>query len=183
MNFELRLANLIGTHAVPSFFGAMALLMAFVSTVWLLIHHWRPNSRAPRAHQLVSAAYGVVVLALAVGASLLFFEMAEASRVQESMRVFDVGLAQSLGQTVSPTDVTLFGAATHLADPATLTVMGLAVAVALWAYRQRALAVFWVAALVGNGGINKLLKNLYERSRPSAEILHQPMHLTAQAIQ
>lgn len=172
MNFDLRMANLIGTQAVAAFLCALAFLMVVVSAAWLLPRRRRPSSSAPVAHRPVLAVYGVVVLALAVGALLLFFEMAEASRAQESMRRFDVVLAQTLGQNVSPTSLNLFGAATHLGDPATLTVLGLVVAVALWAFRQRPLAVFWVAALVGSGGINRLLKNLYQRSRPSADLIH-----------
>lgn len=73
----------------------------------------------------------------------------------------------------------LFGVATHLGDPATLTALGLVVAVALMVVWQRRLAAFWVVALVGNGSINPVLKNVYERALPSAEVLHQ---LTVQSF-
>jgi len=176
MTFDLRLVGLIGTHAVLSFLCGMALLLTFVSAVWLLRECGPATSKTPRAQQRALWARWVpwvASLAVAIGAALLFFEMAEASRAQEAMAGFDAVLAQTLGESVSPMTARLFGAATHLGDPATLMALGLVVAVALMVLRQRALTAFWIAALVGNGSINTLLKNVYERTRPSAEVLHQ----------
>lgn len=173
MTFDLRLAGLIGSHAVPSFLCGIALLLTTVSAVWLLRKRCRATSRAPHAPQRALVAHWVVALAVAGGAALIFLEMAEASRAHEAMAGFDAVLAQALGESVSPVTARLFGAATHLGDPATLTVLGLVVAVALVAFRQRGLAAFWIVALVGNGSINTVLKNVYERARPNAEVLHQ----------
>lgn len=173
MTFDLRLADLIGTHAVPSFLSGMALLLTFVSAAWLLRKRCLAISKASRAQQPALVAHWVAALAVAGAAALIFLEMAEASRAQEAMAGFDALLAQALGESVSPMTTQLFGVATHLGDPATLTALGLLVAVALVVLRQRGLAAFWVVALVGNGSINTVLKNVYERARPNAEVLHQ----------
>lgn len=173
MTLDLRLAGLIGTHAVPFFLCGMTLLLTFVSAVWLLCKRCRATSRALHAQERSLAAHWVAALAVAVGAGLLFVEMGEASRAREAMSGFDAVLAQALGESVSPMTARLFRVATHLGDPATLTVLGLVVAVALVAFRQRGLAAFWVVALVGNGSINTVLKNVYERVRPNAQVLHQ----------
>lgn len=137
MTFDLRLAGLIGSHTVPSFLCGIALLLTTVSAVWLLRKRCRATSRAPHAPQRALVAHWVVALAVAGGAALIFLEMAEASRAHEAMAGFDAVLAQALGESVSPLTARLFGAATHLGDPATLTVFGLVVAVALVAFRQR----------------------------------------------
>jgi len=173
MTLDLRLAGLIGTHAVPLFLCGMTLLLTFVSAVWLLCKCCRATSKASRAQQRSLVAHWVAAFAVAGGAALIFLEMGEASRAQEAMASFDAMLAQSLGESVSPMTARLFSVATHLGDPATLTALGLVVAVALVAFRQRGLAVFWVVALVGNGSINTVLKNVYERVRPNAEVFHQ----------
>jgi len=78
----------------------------------------------------------------------------------------DQALTDALRANVAPLTQQLFAALTRLADPATLVLLGLGVAVALVAWGQRALALGWVLAMVGNAVLNPTLKQIVDRARP-----------------
>lgn len=171
MTFDLRTAQFLGFYALPVFLLGMVLLLFFVAILWALYTRWRATLGSRSATHRVRVVQWFLGSVFAVGAALLFFEMAEASIASEEMARFDTALAQALGQNVSSSTVALFGAITHLGDTLTLTVLGLCVAAVLLTRGQRQLAVFWAVALLGNASVNTLLKNLYERARPSLEFV------------
>ncbi|MCZ2497124.1 phosphatase PAP2 family protein [Xylophilus sp. Kf1] len=65
---------------------------------------------------------------------------------------------------------------THLGDPPVLWAFGAVVALALLARRHHALAVTWVCALLGNGLLNRALKDFFVRARPLIDGLPGPEH-------
>ena len=65
---------------------------------------------------------------------------------------------------------------THAGDPAWLWVVGVCVAVLLLLRGHREVAAVWVAALLGNGLLTRLLKLFFERARPLIDGLPGPAH-------
>ncbi|MGQ0701227.1 MAG: phosphatase PAP2 family protein [Panacagrimonas sp.] len=103
---------------------------------------------------------------LALAALSVFFELADETGLDEELGRFDVQLAQQLGQTVSTATLQFFATVTHLADAPVQWFIALAVAVLLLATRRRWMAASWMAAVAGNGLLNRSLKAIFQRERP-----------------
>lgn len=82
------------------------------------------------------------------------------------MTRFDQAVFDAFRANLLPSAVQVFAVLTHLADPATLTVLCVIGTLALMARRQRGLALAWVLAIAGNGILNRSLKQLIGRVRP-----------------
>jgi membrane-associated phospholipid phosphatase len=165
-----QLAEWLGRHALPGFglaLGALLAATALVHAGMRRLHGAPLRSALPPAVFLVlrlGIGFGVIVAAAA-----LFAEMMEALEADEALGAFDTRLAEVLGSTLPAGVLEVAAWATHLGDPITLTVIVLVVALWLVLRGRRWLALGWVAAGVGNGVLNQLLKRVFERVRPLHE--------------
>lgn len=160
-------AQWIGRYALPLFLLALAALLALAWTGWwALQRHLIPRARSllPRWWSLaLCLAFGFLAI---VAGAWVFAELAEALQAPARVGRADQALTEAVRLSVSPNALQVFAALTHLADTATLTVLGIAVALGLVALGRRWLALGWVAAVGGNGLLNHTLKQVFERVRP-----------------
>ena len=183
--------GLIARHPLETFgvFAAVAVTLAM--SVWLLVRRLRrplwdrlralwhlgagrwtrlARLRMPAAWQggplLLDLVMGFALVLLAVA---LFFELADEIGLDEGLGRFDVQLASELARSVSRETLVFFGTVTHLADAPVQWAIGLVVGIGLLLRRRRLLAAAWFAAVAGNGLMNRVLKALFERTRPLHE--------------
>ncbi|MDB5930103.1 MAG: phosphoesterase, PA-phosphatase related protein [Polaromonas sp.] len=160
----------LARHAVPAFGVALAGVVAAVCGLWWLalrygVHRETSRFTAP-AYLLGYVALG---FGLILGAAALFAEVAENLGDGRKLGQLDLLFSDTIRATVSPGALQLFAWLTHLGDPLTLTVLCIAGALALVWRRRPALCIGWVAAIAGNGVLNKVLKSIFERTRPVHE--------------
>lgn len=164
------IAESIGAHALPLFLAALPALLLAVTGLWWLVRRYAVPHEAsllpPPAYLLVRLAFGFAVL---VGGALLFAELAEqladAGHAQQLGKL-DSALSAAVGRNLPPLALQFFAAVTHLADTATLSVLGVIVAAALVWRQHRWLALGWVVAVAGNAVLNVTLKGIFGRTRP-----------------
>lgn len=122
---------------------------------------------------LTAARYlGIVAVlgfALAAGAIVMFFELAEQIGVGESLATFDDALSRALSEHASLATLRVFSAITHLGDFAFLGTLVVCVFVLLLIRRQWLLAGAWLVGTASGGLLNRLLKAIFERTRPVHE--------------
>lgn len=163
-------ATFVGTHALVVFGVLLVVLLLLVAGGgWLLRSHLLPRAQSrlgPLAFVLLNAAIG---FALLLGAASLFAEIAEHLGPGGAMSRADEALTAAVRAHVAPATLAAFAVLTHFGDVITLTLLGTAVALALWWQRHRVLALGWVVALGGNALLNPLLKRVFERVRPVHE--------------
>ncbi|MCC2658653.1 MAG: hypothetical protein K0Q76_3761 [Panacagrimonas sp.] len=108
--------------------------------------------------------FGIVLLAVGV-----FFEVADEIDLDEGLGRFDLAVSTELARSASPETLQTFAAITHLGDAATQWAIGVVVALFLVVRRKRLLTIAWIAAVAGNGVLNRVLKAIFERDRPLHE--------------
>lgn len=108
----------------------------------------------------------IVGFALAAGATVLFFELADEIGVGESLARFDVALAAALRQHLSLETLRAFSIITRLGNVEVLFAIGALVFAVLAARRRWLLAAAWVATTLSGALLNRVLKAIFERSRP-----------------
>ncbi len=166
----LALAGQVGAHALPIFLVLLSLLLLAVAVGWWALRaHMLPRMQrrlpAP-AMVLLNAAAG---FAIVVGGAALFAQIAQHLGPDGAVALADQALTAALRSHVGATTLQVFAGLTHLGDVLTLSVLGAAMALLLWLYGRRALALGWVLALGGNALLNPLLKRIFERVRPLHE--------------
>ena len=161
-----RLAPFAGAHALSLFFALLGLLLALTWLGWWAFQRWllpREQGAAPTPLLLalrLALGFGAIVLG-----AWVFAEIAEELDV-EALGAADQALADALRTGVPAAALQVFAALTRLADPATLTVLCIAVAIGLVCVGRRWLAFGWVAAVGGNALLNITLKQVFARVRP-----------------
>lgn len=185
------LPRLVALHPVEVFFALAACAVLVAVSVWLTLRRIRApvwallssgwqrvagqgshlaRLRTPAAWQggplLLDLLIGFVVVLSAVA---LFFELADEIGLDEGLGRFDVALAGELAKSASRTTLGFFATVTHLADAPVQWGIGAVVAVGLLVSGRRLLAATWIAAVAGNGMMNRTLKALFERTRPLHE--------------
>ena len=163
-------AQVLGEHALPAFLGALMAAMALAGVVGALVHRRRVDRNAaddapPPTVARLLAAFGAG-FGLIVAAASLFAGIAGRLGPDRTMALADQALADAIAQHVPVVAMRGFAWLTHLGDPPVLALLGLVVAVTLWARRERLLAIGWALALGGNALLNPLLKSVFERVRP-----------------
>jgi undecaprenyl-diphosphatase len=108
----------------------------------------------------------IIGFALSVGALVLFVELADEIGAGESLAEFDVALSAALGEHVSLGTLRVFSIITHLGDGVVLVAIGLVVFAVLAVKRLKLLAAAWVVTTLSGAVLNRLLKAIFERSRP-----------------
>ena len=168
------LVERIGAHSLPLYLTALLALLLGMTGLWYLARRYTVPADTgrlpPGAYLLIRLAIG---FAIVVGAALLFAEAAEvlgssadARRAGELDQVF----SDAVRRGISPTTYRFFSKVTHLADTATMSVLGITVTLALLWLRRRWLAVAFAIAIAGNALLNITLKAIFARARP----LHDP---------
>ncbi len=190
------LVDVIARHAIPFLLGAVLVMLALAAVFWRVLRRYAPNWRAIAAHAWsafrdtalakpigrlpligplltgslsVARFLGVYALAaflLAAGATALFFELADEIGVGESLADFDIALSAALREHLSRETLHVFSLVTTLGDPEFLIILGAIVAAILLSLRRWTLAAVWIVATVSGGLMNRLLKAIFERTRP-----------------
>lgn len=185
------LPRLIALHPVEVFLVFALMAVTTAVSVWLLLRRlreplwnvlrttwqratgrWVPLSRlrTPAAWQggplLLDLLLGFVVVLAAVA---LFFGIADEIGLDEGLGRFDVALAAELSRALSRQTLTFFATVTHLGDAIVQWGLGVVVALVLIVRGRRLLAASWLVAVAGNGVMNRVLKALFERTRPLHE--------------
>jgi membrane-associated phospholipid phosphatase len=189
-------ADFIARHAVLVLAVTVAIALVLSGLLWHVVTKLGPRSwllilelwdrarrtvfaerlrRAPVLGRLlvrtltVARYLGVIAVlgfAFAVGATVLFFELADEIRIGESLAAFDIALSDALRKHLSRDILQAFSLITHLGDVKILTVISALVFGVLFALRKRLLAAAWLIATASGGLLNWILKAIFERSRP-----------------
>jgi membrane-associated phospholipid phosphatase len=163
----LAAADWAGRHALPLFLLLLAALLLAVGSIgWLWQAHVWPRAKAglPQPALLVvglGCGFGVLL-----AAALVFAQIAERLSPGGRMALFDEALSLSIGRHIGLGTLQVFFVLTRLGDAWWLTLLALAVALALWRRGRGALALTWLLALGGNALLIPLLKRIFERVRP-----------------
>ena len=166
----LQAAGWVGRHALPLFLLSLGGLLASAWAGWWALQRYV----VPRAQQALpqwgSLALYLVsgFLAIVVG-GWVFSELAQAVLAREVLGRADQVLIDALQSSVPLKALQVFGAVTQLGNTATITGLGIFGALGLVALKRRWLAVGWSSALAGNGLLNHILKQVFERARPLHE--------------
>lgn len=155
------LAQIIAAHGPGVFLLALAGLLALLGLSWRLLR--APSARLPWHSPRLHLALGLLLIA---GMAVLFLALADEIPEDETLSRFDLALAGELGRSLSPASLEWFSWITTLGDPLVLSGLGLLIAVLLWLRGYAHLAVLWIIALAGNGLLNRILKAIFERTRP-----------------
>ena len=186
---SLQFAYWLGSHALIFFALATAIAFTCLAGLWALVVHQRPAltrvintfwsvcrrilaprlpSRWTRFTWIASylTAYIIVAFLTAAAGLSLFAEIADEAQAGEAIAVFDERFTEGVRASSSDVALKAFSLITHAGDPPFLIL--LSVIVALWLlYRgQRLLMLVWIAATAGNGLLTRLLKAIFERTRP-----------------
>jgi undecaprenyl-diphosphatase len=97
---------------------------------------------------------------------VVFVSLANSLTMGQEVIQFDQAISDALRANLAPWALQVFAALTHLADPATLTVLCVVGMLALVSWRQHGLALAWVLTIAGNAILNQNLKQLIGRLRP-----------------
>jgi len=144
---------------------------------------WTPvryvRERYPRAWAFLSRRFAAgeylglhltVGLLLSLGALWLFGGIAEDVIHHDPLTDFDLTVAKLLHQDASPILTEIAKGVTLLGSPAVITVWALIAAVILLTRREYLTAGGWVAALLGGGLLDGMLKQIFHRPRPSWDV-------------
>ena len=190
------IAGFIARHPVEMFLALSGSLLALSALLWRLVQRlreplwqrgtmlWQRFINQPRMQALLQRhrwlrlrtpqafAGGYLLLDLLAGFALvaaalsLFLEIADETGLDETLGRFDNALAAALRQTLDDGTLQAFALLTRLGDVETLTLLCVVVGAILLVRGKRLLAASWIAAVAGNGLLNRLLKGIFERSRP-----------------
>ena len=190
------LADFVARHAVPVLCAAAIGLLIATALFWKLVNTdapacWRFAVKAAQAlagTRIRRASAGPaaarcslsgtktaarfsessrsLAFAFAAFALTLFFELADEIGADESLGRFDVELGTALREHLSNRTLRFFSVITRLGDPEFLIVLSTVVAAGLLALRRRTLAGAWIVATVSGALLDRLLKALFERTRP-----------------
>ena len=164
----------LGAHALQ-LYGAMlvALLAGAATALWLARRYTVPTQTSrlpPGGYLLIRLALGFLVV---VAGAVIFAEAAEVLGNSADARLageLDQVFSNAVRRGIGPMVFLFFSNITHLADTATVTVLGIAGTLALLRLRHRWLALVVVVAIAGNATLNITLKAIFARARP----LHDP---------
>ncbi|WPB57962.1 phosphatase PAP2 family protein [Xylophilus sp. GOD-11R] len=165
----------IGEYAWPGF---MLVLLVAVSTAGVV--GWRASraapdtepdaDQAPQVGRRLIAGFLLIVL-LATGFATIASQLGDGRQLQRC----DEFLSHAIGQYTPSGVKAVFGHLTHLGDPLLLWGGGIVIAVILSIKRHRGLAAVWAVALLGNAILNRVLKEIFARTRPLIDGMPGPV--------
>ena len=127
----------------------------------------RPDSRYPRQAYLVGHLLVACVL-MASGATV-FAVIADNIGDGRTFGQLDMLLSDTVRSTVSTITLQVFAMLTYLGDPIILTILTVIVGGGLFWRHHYGLCAAWVLAVAGNGALTRVLKSIFERTRPIHE--------------
>jgi membrane protein DedA with SNARE-associated domain/membrane-associated phospholipid phosphatase len=139
----------------------------------------RTRERYPRVWAFVSRRFAsgeylglhlTIGMVLSLAALWLFAGIAEDVVHHDPITQFDVTLASLLHQHATATTTELAKGITRLGSPVTIAVWGLMAAVLLLIRKEYLTAGGWVAALLGGGLLDGMLKQIFQRPRPTWDV-------------
>lgn len=154
----------IASHAWPGFLALLVLAVALTGMV-------AGRLRAGGSPALRTRT-GVALMLLCVATfAALAWNLGAGGPMQRG----DEAFSRSIGAHTPPGVRAAFAVLTHLGEPLLLWALGAGVALALLLCRHRGLALVWVVGLLGNGVLNRLLKEIFARTRPLIDGLPGPV--------
>lgn len=160
----------LARHVLPASGIALLLLLGTVWGMGRLVQRYgiyRKTSRfGPLVYLFVYVALG---FGLIIGAAALFAEIAENLGDGRKLGQLDLLFSDTVQATLPGAALQVFTLLTHLGDPLTLSVLGVAGALTLLWQRRYGLCAGWVLAIGGNAVLNPVLKNIFKRARPLHE--------------
>jgi membrane-associated phospholipid phosphatase len=163
-------AGWLAAHALPAFGVALALLLLCVAGVWKLAQRYGVRSAESRFSPLrYLLAYLLMGFVLVTSAATVFAEIAENLGDGRKLGQLDLLVSDTIRATVSVPTLKVFAVLTHLGDPLTLVVLCGAGALVLFWRKHFAFCTAWVMAIGGNAVLNRVLKSIFERTRPVHE--------------
>lgn len=189
-------ADFVARHAVAVLGVITIATLALSAAVWHVlvivaprtwtysVELWNRARRTALAHRLrnvpilgrglgstltVARYLGIVAIAgfmVSAGATVLFFDLADEIGVGESLAQFDAALSAALREHLSRETLRVFAVITRLGDPEVLFAIGLVVCAVLTFRRLRLMAAAWVVTTLSGALLNRVLKSIFERSRP-----------------
>jgi len=166
------LAQQLGEHALAWFLLTLVGSMLIGGLACLTVDRRRVRQRQKSApvegeDQPPRLLAGLLTGFALIGVSSFVFALiAEHLGDGRVLGLADQALSDAIGQHVSWSVLVAFSWLTHLGDFQTVTVICLVVAALLWRHGHRSLALGWVLSLCGNGLLNPMLKQIFERARP-----------------
>ncbi len=129
----------------------------------------QPESQAAQAR--FETRLGLLAIALP---ATLFGAIASLLGEGRRLQRWDDAFSQAVGAHEPPAVRAAFGVLTHFGEPLVLWALGIVVMAALALRRHYGLALVWVAALLGNAVLTRLLKIAFARARPLIDGLPGP---------
>lgn len=191
--------ELVGSHALHSAFIVTTLMWLATAALWGVIRrfgpslwslvsrlwariadsHWAararriPVLRAGLSRTLTAWRYlgihAVVSFVIAFAAISGFISLAEGVRADDELAAFDQALTGSMRVHATPTTLQTFAMLTRLGDHEVLVAVAVVVAAYLLTRGWWLHLAFWALATGGGGLLVRLLKSLFERTRPIHE--------------
>ncbi len=157
----------LSLHALPAFGVALLAVIATVCGLWWLGLRYgvrRETSQfTPLAYLLGYLALG---FALIIGAAALFAEIAENLGNGRKLGELDLLFSDTIRSTLPVGAFKVFALLTHFGDTLTLTTLCVLGALVLLRQRRHGLCLGWVLAISGNALLNRVIKSIFERTRP-----------------
>ncbi len=193
---ESAVADFVARHAIAVLSVTVIATLALSAVAWhllgnvvprswpLAIQLWDRARKSRFAHWLremplvgrflsstltIARYLGVVAIlgfGLSIGALVLFVELADEIDGGESLAEFDVALSTALREHLSLGTLRAFSIITHLGDGVVLFAIGVIVFGVLAFKRLKLLAAAWAVTTLSGGLLNRVLKSIFERSRP-----------------
>ncbi|MGQ0622263.1 MAG: phosphatase PAP2 family protein [Panacagrimonas sp.] len=161
-----QVAIFVADH-LPEFFSALlVLVLGSAAMLWSLLHRLRAARTAAGTFAGGRLLDRGAIFLLALAALSVFLAVAGAIGSDDGLGRFDQQLAIRMRQTLSPPSLQTFAWVTRLGNAEVQWFVGVGVAAFLLLRSHPWLAVSWVAAVGGNGLLNRSLKVLFQRERP-----------------
>jgi membrane-associated phospholipid phosphatase len=189
-------ADFVARHAIAVLSVIVIATLALSAVVWhvlgtvgprtwpLAIDLWNRARKSRFAHLLrelpllgrflsgtltIARYLGIVAIigfGLSAGALVLFVELADEIGAGESLAEFDVALSAALREHMPLGTLRVFSIITHLGDGVVLLAIGVVVFAVLAVKRLKLLAAAWAVTTLSGALLNRILKAIFERSRP-----------------
>lgn len=157
----------VGQHALPLFFGMLAMLLAAMCACWWLLGRYTERIRHRTLSPILSISLRMVLgFVIIVAGAGVFAGLAGQLGAGDELGRADQAFTDALRASVPLSALPVFAVLTHMGDTATLTGLCIGMAIALVTLDQRWFAFSWVVAVAGNGLLNQTLKQILGRVRP-----------------
>jgi membrane-associated phospholipid phosphatase len=156
------IADFVARHAIAVLSVMTIATLALSAVAWHVLVTLSGKLRVARH----LGAVPILGFVLSAGAIVLFFELVDEIGADESLAKFDVALSAALREHLPLETLRIFAVITHLGDGVVLLAIGAVVYAVLALRRLKLLAAAWVVTTLSGALLNRILKAIFERSRP-----------------